>query len=454
MKRILKVVLGMLCGLLAILLALLIALWLYTNGANMRRPQIAEEERPQWVLQRSDTLRVMGPNWLKQAAWGLWLMHVEGAPYARGYAAGQMGGDLVHYQEEAFLQQIYRFIPSRWYRKLLFRLVVLFDYHLAEYVNLEYRKEIFGVAEVFGEEQNELGPPYERQLNYHAAHDIGHAAQSYRLVGCTAFALRDSASRGMGLLVGRNFDMDLGDDFARHKMVMDCQPTQGYRFVSVAWPAMMGVVSGINEKGVTVTINALPQELPKSAKTPISLIAREIVQYAQNIEEAYTIARRRPCFVSECLLVASASEQRAALIEKTPDTTLLFEPEGSELLVTNQFTNPLLVGSVTERASVAYDSQQRMARLRELLDSLRSLDAAGAARVLRDDKGAKGMPLPRGAAGVINQYQSHHSVIFAPQEGMMWVAVDRAKSTYFALRLPWADSLGLRRCPEFDISLR
>ena len=114
MKRILKVVLGMLCGLLAILLALLIALWLYTNGANMRRPQIAAEDRPQWALQRSDTLRVMGPNWLKQAAWGLWLMHVEGAPYARGYAAGQMGGDLVHYQEEAFLNQINPFIPTRW----------------------------------------------------------------------------------------------------------------------------------------------------------------------------------------------------------------------------------------------------------------------------------------------------------------------------------------------------
>ena len=68
MKRILKVVLGMLCGLLAILLALLIALWLYTNGANMRRPQIAAEDRPQWALQRSDTLRVMGPNSLSMAA--------------------------------------------------------------------------------------------------------------------------------------------------------------------------------------------------------------------------------------------------------------------------------------------------------------------------------------------------------------------------------------------------
>ena len=83
--------------------------------------------------------------------------------------------------------------------------------------------------------------------------------------------------------------------------------------MSVSWPGMIGVVSGMNEKGITVTINAAKSDIPLTAKTPISFVSKEIKQFGCNIDEAIEIAKRREVFVSESILVGSSSDNKAVI---------------------------------------------------------------------------------------------------------------------------------------------
>lgn len=132
---------------------------------------------------------------------------------------GALLRDLMYYQEQVFVDQIHRIVPSDLYLSFLKVLITIFNRNLGEYVPEENRLEIYAMSQSCSHEFDAIGTPYQRQLNYHAAHDIGHAMQEYMLVGCSSFAVWGDRSADSSLLVGRNFDFYVGDDFARNKLI-------------------------------------------------------------------------------------------------------------------------------------------------------------------------------------------------------------------------------------------
>ena len=88
---------------------------------------------------------------------------------------------------------------------------------------------------------------------------------------------------------------------------------------------------------LSVTINAAKSDYPTGSATPVSLVTREILQYAKNIKEAIAIAKTRKMFVSESFLVASAADNKAVIIEKTPDELDVYDPQKDFIVCTNHF---------------------------------------------------------------------------------------------------------------------
>jgi len=397
-------------------------MYLYYS-ADMRQPSISNSEWPQeQLIKKGDTL-LFGQNSLYQNDAGLWELHIAGKDFERGYAAGKLMTDLLYYQEKVFVDQIKKMVPSNKYLQFLRFVLVAYNRNLGNYVPEDNRREIYGISLSCTDEFNDIGTPYERQLNYHAAHDIGHALQDYMLVGCSSFAVWGDESADSSLLIGRNFDFYVGDDFAKNKLITFCTPDSGYRFISVGWPGMTGVLSGMNSEGLTVTINAAKSAIPTSAATPISILARQILQYAGNIDEAYQIAEKYKTFVSESLLIGSAADGKTSIIEKSPEKIALYNTESNRMICTNHFQSEAFANDERNINNIATsDSPYRYERLEELLNESAPVDYFKAANILRDrfGKGGEDIGIPNEKA--INQFIAHHSVIFQPEKRLMWVS--------------------------------
>lgn len=426
------------CVLLSLLVILITGICYLYFSADMRTPK----HEPSIIMTKvshadtttmvpaevlyNDTLdlRYYDGNFLRHSESGLWELFVKGDAFQRGEAIGKLSSDLLHYQEKVFVDQIREIVPSDSYLKFLRFFIVLFNRHLGENVLEEYRDEIYGISLSCTHEYDFIGTPYERQLNYHSAHDLGHAMQDYMLVGCSSFATWGTQSADSSLLIGRNFDFYVGDAFAENKQVAFYTPDQGYKFASVGWPGMIGVLSGMNETGLTVTINAAKSAVPTGSATPISILTREILQYASTIDEAFAIAQKRKTFVSESILIGSAKDGKAAIIEKSPEKTVLFKgKEADRLICTNHYQSEEFSKDERNMENIrTSDSPYRFARLKELINENLPIDASKAASILRNHKGLQNADLGLANEMAINQFIAHHSVIFQPEKRLMWVS--------------------------------
>ena len=368
---------------------------------------------------------VLGNNYLKKNDFGVWEMYIEGEPYERGLIYGELAKELVQRQEDVFVAQINQFVPSDIWQQFLKLMIGFFNSDLPKNIPLENQQEIYGISQSFSDDYDYIATKYMRILNYHAAHDIGHALNDYSLVGCTSFSLKGSKTKNQEMVIGRNFDFYVGDAFAEDKLLVFINPTKGYKFASYSWAGFTGVASGLNEKGLSVTINASKSDLPTGSKMPISLLAREILQYASNIEEAVAIAKKRHTFVSETLMIGSAADGKTVLIEKSPNKMGVYDSKSDQLVCSNHYQSDVFKNDKINIKNIEEsDSKYRYARVKKLLDENHLFDPTSVIEVLRDQYSEKGDTLGMGNPRAVNQLIVHHSVVILPFKSRLYISTN------------------------------
>ncbi len=406
-------------------LGLLLILFIYLAiVSRVYPPKPADTTSLQWQrTEESKGFFTLKNNWFRKSNSGLYELYVEGEPFERGVVNGKLTKELVQRQEDHFSDQINKMIPSKFYRHFLKYFIGWFNRDLDKNITEEYKEEIYGVSQSASDKYDYIGSNYQRILNYHAAHDIGHALQSMALVGCTSFGTWDEKSEDSTMIIGRNFDFYVGDKFAEDKIVAFFHPSQGYQFMSVTWGGFIGVVSGMNEKGLTVTINADKTKIPYGSATPVSLVVREILQYARNIREAVEIAKKRKMFVSESFLLGSAEDHKAVIIEKTPDTLDVYDPQKNFIVCTNHFQSNGLGNTKSNIEQMDESaSPYRYKRLMELLDANGKNTVQKTVNILRNRQGLHNEDIGLGNEKAINQLIAHHSIVFEPEKLLVWVS--------------------------------
>jgi predicted choloylglycine hydrolase len=387
---------------------------------------------PQWELPASfqNQVEVMdstwiryGNNWLHQNDYGIWEMYLEGSALERGVAHGKLTQPLMEYQEQAFVDKIFQLIPSEGYLQLLRNLIGWFNRDMEQYIPLELKQEIYGISRSAHPKFDIIAAPYRRMLNYHGAHDIGHALQNLALVGCTSFATNLNDSLRPQFL-GRNFDFYVSDDFARNVIVCRVVPDSGYAFTYITWASFAGVVSGMNDCGLTVTINAAKSTYPLKSAMPISLLAREIVQYASNLDQAISIAQKRKLFVSESIQIASAQENQSIIIEVTPTHLEVVRGHEKSLICANHFQSEALGKTELNLNDMQNGpSLYRFTRAQQLIAAMKDSNIVNQmAQILRNRDGIDQKNLGLGNEKAMNQLISHHSIIFEPDSLTFWIS--------------------------------
>ena len=373
----------------------------------------------------SDSTFTIGDNFITKNKQGLWEMYVSGNPMELGLNQGALSQELFNQQEAVFLKKIDELVPSKGYQNILRKFLAWFNRKVYLHIDEQYKTEIYGIAQYASPDYDYIAEEYPRVLYFHGAHDIGHALQDLALVGCTSFASWGEHTQDGKLLIGRNFDFYAGDDFAKNKIIAFVKPEQGYNFMSVTWGGMIGVVSGMNDQGLTVTINAGKSQIPLVAKTPVSLVTREILQYASTIDEAIAIAKKREVFVSESIFVGSAKDKKAALIEVSPDNFGVYEVPNSngQLICSNHFQSEAYANDKKNQKHILEShSQYRYERMGELLEETEKITPEKAVAILRNKEGLEEKNIGYGNEKALNQMLAHHGIVFQPEDLLVWVS--------------------------------
>lgn len=363
-------------------------------------------------------------NYLTKNKQQLWELYIKGNPLQLGYNNGALTQRLMQKQEGIFFSKVEGFVPSKFKQKLLNSFLKWYNRKMYLNVREDYQAELYGLSQYSSDQYDFIASKYLRTLYLHGAHDIGHAMQDLAMVGCTSLAVWNENTEDGDLLIGRNFDFYVGDEFAKNKLVEFVEPEGGIPYMSVSWPGMIGVVSGMNKEGITVTINAGKSKIPLTAKTPISLVTREILQYAKNIEEAIAIAKKRKVFVSESILVGSADDKNAVIIEVSPDNFGVYRVQNtSRVLCTNHFQSDAYKDDKRNQKHIEEShSEYRYEKLQELLQEEKKLNPEKMASILRSRSGLKDKNIGYGNEKALNQLLAHHAVIFSPQKKLVWVS--------------------------------
>lgn len=187
------------------------------------------------VEKRNDSTYVFNNNFLTKNKQQIWELYVSGNPLQLGYNEGALTQDLMQKQEEIFFSKVKDFVPSKFKQSLLRQFLKWYNRKMYLNIRDDFQAEIYGLSKYSSHDYDYIAPPFLRSMYLHGAHDIGHALQDLMIVGCSSMAVWDENSEDGTLLLGRNFDFYVGDDFAQNKIIEFIEQEGSIPYMSVSW---------------------------------------------------------------------------------------------------------------------------------------------------------------------------------------------------------------------------
>jgi hypothetical protein len=318
-------------------------------------------------------------------------------------------------------------VSNRLLRNVLLDLAELRYAHVDRGMSLARRMEIAAGARGFSPDPYAgIFPTYQRFVYLNALYDMALSFEHSPLIGCTTFTLGGDTLDGGGGILARAFDFEVDEVFDDHKAVFLVQEEGQIPFASVAWPGLVGVVSGMNASGVAVVVHGARGGQPQAEGEPVVHALRRVLSTAHDTEEALAALAAQPAMVSH-IVILSDENGRSAAVERVPGKPNFVRFLAPKAATTNHFEGPNAEDPKNLAVRAKTSTLPRRSRGDELLsrlpDHLAAPEAvAFAVALLRDRKGKGDQNLALGDRSAINALIATHGVVMDTRRRMLWVS--------------------------------
>ncbi|MET0795107.1 MAG: C45 family peptidase [Polyangiaceae bacterium] len=299
--------------------------------------------------------------------------------------------------------------------------------HVDRGMSLARRQEIAAGARGFQPDPYlSLFPTYQRFVYLNALYDMALSFEHSPLIGCTTFTFGGDALEGGGGILARAFDFEVDEVFDRHKAVFLVREVGQIPFASVAWPGLVGVVSGMNAEGLALVVHGARGGAPQAEGEPVVHALRRVLSTAHDSDEAVRALAEQPAMVSHIVILNDASG-RAVVVERVPGRPNFVRFLPAKAATTNHFEGPgaqdpknLAVRAQTSTLPRRSRGDELLARLPAQLST--SDAVSDAVTLLRDRKGPGDAHLALGDRDAINALIATHGVVMDTKRRILWVS--------------------------------
>jgi hypothetical protein len=358
---------------------------------------------------QAETLGRCGEGWLESID-GYLVLHVKGEPYEMGFQHGTLLRKHVR-------ENMHRLLYERG------------ETEVVELGPLKMKPRQF--IEAIVKTQKPFVPPrYVEEMRGLAAgaklafEDVQAGNFIPEMFHCSGFAIMDSATSDGTLLHGRVLDYATDWRLQEHAVLVVAEPQGGVPFVNVTYAGFLGSVTGMNARQISIGEMG-GGGLGHWEGVPMALLVREVLQRAENLDQAVAIFRDSPRTCEYYYVIADGKSNRAVGMEASWNQFALVQPGASHPLLPEPVQDAVLLS--------AGDRYQEL--VRRVQAGHGDFDAPRALRL---------MDRP------VAMSSNLHNVLFEPRTTRFWVANAAADGRPAAERPYQAFQLSelLRRAPD------
>lgn len=409
---------------------LLVALYSGYVGYTELEPVEVEVGAHELVVDESGRRVDYGRSWLARRG-GLWVMHFEGSPVDIGDAHGQLAGRLfrnIDSRVDAMLDDRYRGYIETWAELMLLR----WDYRVADAaLDPDHRRELSALATTLPDDGEGELDPYHRLFLYQCFMDLTQRLQDVMVEGSMFAVAPRTTGAGQesgNLVIGRTLSLDFGPNFEADRVVAFYYPDGKYPFVSIGWAGLVGVVTGINSRGIFVAANPARTDDPRETNAvPLPLVLRNVLEQADTLEQAVSMLQTAELRTAAVVLIGDGVQRRAVILEasaRVGEDHRLVRGDGDQVVFAtdHMIREAFEADAHNERIRRTTSSGYRHDRLAELLETPGNFTPADAVTILRDRGGLDNAELGLGNRNALENLHTTQSIVVDVTSMVLWVA--------------------------------